>query len=126
MRPAFGSRSWSALPLSALAPDRSLLTVLGKGGKERMVPIGRAARAALEAYLGVRERFLGRRAKASAYPLSVARSRRPPDPPAPDPAAEGAGAGRPASIRRGSRRMCCGTRSPAICSPAAPTCARCR
>src|SRR5918995_4863552 len=36
------------LPLSALAPDRSLLTVLGKGGKERMVPVGRAARAALE------------------------------------------------------------------------------
>jgi integrase/recombinase XerD len=55
------------LPLAALAPDRSLLTVLGKGGKERMVPIGSAARAALEAYLGVRERFLGRHAKASVY-----------------------------------------------------------
>jgi integrase/recombinase XerD len=55
------------LPLSGLAPDRSLLTVLGKGGKERMVPVGRAARAALEAYLGVRERFLGRHAKASPY-----------------------------------------------------------
>jgi integrase/recombinase XerD len=55
-----------ALPLSALAPDRSLLTVLGKGDKERMVPIGRAARAALEAYLGVRGRFLGK-AKASPY-----------------------------------------------------------
>jgi integrase/recombinase XerD len=55
------------LPLSALAPDRGTLTVSGKGGKERMVPIGRAARAALEAYLGVRERFLGRHAKASPY-----------------------------------------------------------
>jgi integrase/recombinase XerD len=55
------------LPLSALAPDRSLLTVLGKGSKERMVPTGRAARAALEAYLGVRERFLGRNVKASPY-----------------------------------------------------------
>jgi integrase/recombinase XerD len=55
------------LPLSALAPDRSLLTVLGKGGKERMVPIGRGARAALEVYLGVRERFLGGHAKASVY-----------------------------------------------------------
>jgi integrase/recombinase XerD len=55
------------LPLSALAPDRSLLTVLGKGGKERIVPIGRAGRAALEAYLGVRERFLGRQAKAGSH-----------------------------------------------------------
>ena len=62
------------LPLSALASDRSLLTVVGKGGKERMVPIGRAARAALEAYLQVREQFLGRNAKASAY-LFPSRSR---------------------------------------------------
>jgi integrase/recombinase XerD len=62
------------LPLAALAPDRSLLTVLGKGGKERMVPIGRAARAALAAYLEVRERFLGRHAKVSFY-LFPSRSR---------------------------------------------------
>src|SRR5918994_7330153 len=47
-----------ALPLSALAPDRRFLIVLGKGGKERMVPIGRAARAALKDYLAVRETFL--------------------------------------------------------------------
>jgi integrase/recombinase XerD len=63
-----------ALPLSGLAPDRSLLTVLGKGGKERMVPIGSAARAALDAYLGMRERFLGRQAKVSPY-LFPSRSR---------------------------------------------------
>jgi integrase/recombinase XerD len=47
-----------ALPLSALAPDRSLLTVRGKGDKERMVPIGGAAREALDAYLAVRDQFL--------------------------------------------------------------------
>jgi integrase/recombinase XerD len=42
------------LPLSALAPDRTVLTVRGKGGKERMVPVGGAAREALAAWLGVR------------------------------------------------------------------------
>jgi integrase/recombinase XerD len=56
-----------ALPLSALAPDRRLLIVLGKGGKGRMVPVGRAATAALEAYLAVREQFLARRSKGRAY-----------------------------------------------------------
>jgi integrase/recombinase XerD len=42
------------LPLSALAPDRTVLTVRGKGGKERMVPVGSAAREALSTWLGVR------------------------------------------------------------------------
>src|SRR5687768_13750267 len=46
-----------ALPLSALSPDRRFLVVLGKGGKERMVPVGRAARQALDAYLAVRKGF---------------------------------------------------------------------
>ncbi len=55
------------LPLSALAPDRRFLIVLGKGGKERMVPIGRAARSALEAYLAVRDRFLAGRPKGRPY-----------------------------------------------------------
>ncbi len=56
-----------ALPLSALAPDRSSLIVLGKGGKERMVPIGRAAHSALEAYLAVRDQFLAGRPKGRPY-----------------------------------------------------------
>ena len=42
------------LPLSALSPDRTVITVRGKGGKERMVPVGTAARAALAAWLAVR------------------------------------------------------------------------
>jgi integrase/recombinase XerD len=55
------------LPLAGLAPDRRFLVVLGKGGKERMVPIGRAARRALEAYLAVRDRFLAGRPKGRPY-----------------------------------------------------------
>jgi integrase/recombinase XerD len=47
-----------ALPLSALAPDLGHLIVRGKGGRERMVPVGGAARRALLAYLEVRPHFL--------------------------------------------------------------------
>ena len=47
-----------ALPLSAIAPDQQAIIVFGKGSKERMVPLGRAARDALEVYLAVRDRFL--------------------------------------------------------------------
>lgn len=47
-----------ALPLSALAADRRFLVVRGKGGKERLVPVGRAAGKALDAYLAVRSGFL--------------------------------------------------------------------
>jgi len=39
-----------ALPRSALAGDRPLLFVEGKGGRERMVPVGERARRALRAY----------------------------------------------------------------------------
>ena len=46
------------LPLSALAPDRAVLTVRGKGDKERMVPIGRAGREALAAWLPVRTYYV--------------------------------------------------------------------
>jgi integrase/recombinase XerD len=55
------------LTLSALARDGSHLLVRGKGSKERVVPLGEAARAALKAYAPFRERFFPRGAKASPY-----------------------------------------------------------
>ena len=55
------------LPLSAIAPDRRSVIVFGKGGKERMVPIGRSAREALADYLAVRDSFLKRRTKGSRF-----------------------------------------------------------
>lgn len=42
------------LPLAALAADRASLRVRGKGGKERVLPIGRHARTALERWLAHR------------------------------------------------------------------------
>jgi integrase/recombinase XerD len=47
------------LPLSALGRDARVLSVRGKGGKDRLVPVSEPARQALEAYLGVRKRFIG-------------------------------------------------------------------
>lgn len=46
------------LPLAAARRDARFLIVRGKGGKERLVPLGRPARRALDAYLAVRDRFL--------------------------------------------------------------------
>ena len=42
------------LPISALSRDRRVLVVRGKGGKERMVPLGAPARRAIELYLADR------------------------------------------------------------------------
>ncbi|MEQ1865161.1 MAG: tyrosine-type recombinase/integrase, partial [Micropepsaceae bacterium] len=46
------------LPLTAVAGERRMLLVKGKGGKERLVPLGAPAREAIAAYLKIRARFL--------------------------------------------------------------------
>jgi len=46
------------LPLAAIARDGQMLLVRGKGGKERMVPLGDPARDSVGAYLVVREGFI--------------------------------------------------------------------
>jgi integrase/recombinase XerD len=47
-----------ALPLAAAKIDRPFVVVRGKGDKERLVPLGEPARAALAAYLEQRTHFL--------------------------------------------------------------------
>ncbi len=47
-----------SLPLTAVARDRPVLIVRGKGNKERMVPIGQPARDAVTLFLDVRDHFL--------------------------------------------------------------------
>jgi integrase/recombinase XerD len=56
-----------SLPLAAARRDQPFLVVRGKGAKERLVPLGEAARQALAAYLEVRGKFLPRSIKASPW-----------------------------------------------------------
>lgn len=46
-----------SLPRSVLRGDRRVLTIKGKGGRERLVPLNPAAREALDRYLAVSGRF---------------------------------------------------------------------
>jgi integrase/recombinase XerD len=46
------------LPIGALVRDRSVIVVRGKGGKERMVPLSRPARTAIEAWLPYRDKAI--------------------------------------------------------------------
>ena len=55
------------LPLAAVTGERRMLLVRGKGGKERLVPLGEPARIAIKSYLGVRARFLPRLERAQRF-----------------------------------------------------------
>ncbi len=46
-----------SLPLAAVRRDPRVIFVRGKGGRERMVPLGEPARAAISAYLPLRKHF---------------------------------------------------------------------
>ncbi|MDE2029733.1 MAG: site-specific tyrosine recombinase XerD [Alphaproteobacteria bacterium] len=48
-----------ALPLSAIQPERAIVIVRGKGGKERAVPLGEPALKAVAAWLPARKNLLG-------------------------------------------------------------------
>lgn len=52
------------LRLSSLSRDGRIVTVRGKGGKERLVPLGDAARAAIETWLPLRSALLKEQGKA--------------------------------------------------------------
>ena len=55
------------LPLAAVTGERRMIMVKGKGGRERLVPLGAPARESIKAYLTVRRRFLPRQENAQRF-----------------------------------------------------------
>lgn len=56
-----------SLKLSDIAPQADLLTVIGKGNKQRIVPITPSAREALHEYLKIRSQFLPKHKQNSSF-----------------------------------------------------------
>lgn len=65
----------ATLPLSAAHSRNPFLLVRGKGGKERMVPLNPAARAAIRDYLAIRDAFLSPAVRGSERYLFPSRGR---------------------------------------------------
>ena len=112
------------LPLAGLSVRQGVLRVTGKGGKERLVPVGETALDWIERYLAEARPHTGARAPADGVvPVQPRRGDEPADVLDPGQALCDA---RSASTPGASRRTCCGIPSPRTCSIMAPTCARCR
>ena len=56
-----------SLPLVAVAGERRTILIKGKGGRERIVPLGAPARQAVDAYLKVRAGFVPKLERAQRY-----------------------------------------------------------
>ena len=82
-RPACASASSSPCRASVLAGDARMLTIKGKGGRERLVPLNAAARTALDRYLAATHQARAPITDQMAVPFQE--RPRPSDPPAASP-----------------------------------------
>ena len=115
--PGCGSPSWPGCRSRRWRRTAArILIVRGKGGKERMVPIGGAARAGAGRLARGADHFVTDPSR-QRWLFPSRGPQRPPDPPARRPAAQGAGARGRHRRTPVCRRTCCATPSPATWSP---------